>query len=76
MSVVEVRYPWNDTVVGTVPAARRRACRARPSQIAHAYKPKLTRYERQQILLRTAELLVARKEEFVPTSSRWNSACA
>ena len=32
-------------------------------KIAHAYKPKLTRYQRQQILLKTAELLVARKEE-------------
>ena len=32
-------------------------------RIAHDYKPKLTRYQRQQILLKTAELLVARKEE-------------
>src|SRR3546814_7763838 len=32
-------------------------------EIAAAYEPKLTRYERQQILLKAAELLVARREE-------------
>jgi acyl-CoA reductase-like NAD-dependent aldehyde dehydrogenase len=31
---------------------------------AKAFKPKLTRYERQRILQRTAELLRGRKEEF------------
>ena len=31
---------------------------------AKAYKSKLTRYERQQILLRTAEMLARRKEQF------------
>ena len=34
-----------------------RARSPRLSRSAHAYKPKLTRYERQQILLKTAELL-------------------
>ena len=60
--VVEVRYPWNDTVVGTVPAGGAEHAR-RAFEIAAAYKPKLTRYERQRILLKTAELLNARKEE-------------
>ena len=32
-------------------------------EIAAGYKSKLTRYERQKILLKTAELLNARKEE-------------
>lgn len=59
---IEVRYPWNDTVVGTVPAGR--AEHARDAfAIAAAYQPKLTRYERQKILLATAEALAARKEE-------------
>ena len=60
--VVEVRYPWDDTVVGTVPAGGAEHAR-RAFAIAAAYEPKLTRYERQRILLRTAELIVARKDE-------------
>ena len=60
--VVEVRYPWNDTVAGTVPAGGAEHAR-RAFDIAANYKSKLTRYERQKILLRTAELLNARKEE-------------
>lgn len=60
--VVEVRYPWNDTVIGTVPAGGAEHARE-ALRIAAAYQPKLTRYERQRILLRTAELLNARKEE-------------
>jgi putative phosphonoacetaldehyde dehydrogenase len=60
--VVEVRYPWNDTVIGTVPAGGAEHARE-AFRIAAAYQPKLTRYERQRILLRTAELLNARKEE-------------
>jgi putative phosphonoacetaldehyde dehydrogenase len=60
--VVEVRYPYTDEVIGTVPAGG--AAYAREAfEIAARYQPKLTRYERQQILLRTAELLVARRDE-------------
>lgn len=61
-SVLEVRYPWNDTVVGTVPAGGAEHAR-RAFEIAAAYEPKLTRYERQRILLNTAELLNSRKNE-------------
>jgi putative phosphonoacetaldehyde dehydrogenase len=60
--VVEVRYPWNDTVVGTVPAGGAEHAK-KAFEIAAGYKSKLTRYDRQKILLRTAELLNARKEE-------------
>lgn len=60
--VIEVHYPYTDEVIGTVPAGT--AAHAREAfEIAAAYQPKLTRYERQRILLKTAELLVARKEE-------------
>lgn len=59
---IEVRYPWNDTVVGTVPAGRAEHARE-AFAVAAAYQPKLTRYERQKILLATAEALAARKEE-------------
>ncbi len=59
---VEVFNPYDGSLVGTVPNAD-------PSHIAEAfqnsqdYKPNLTRYERQQILMKTAELLVERKHE-------------
>lgn len=58
--VIEVRYPYTDEVIGTVPAGG--ATHAREAfDIAARYTPKLTRYERQQILFRTAELLVSRR---------------
>jgi putative phosphonoacetaldehyde dehydrogenase len=60
---IEVFNPYNNAVVGTVPAARPEHVRAAFAKAA-AFKPKLTRYERQQILLRTAELLRDRKEDF------------
>ena len=59
---LEVRFPWDNRLVGTVPRATPDLV-AQAFRIAHAYKPKLTRYQRQQILLKTADLLVARKEE-------------
>ncbi|MDF8356948.1 phosphonoacetaldehyde dehydrogenase [Ensifer adhaerens] len=59
---IEVRYPFNDAVIGTVPAGSAEHAR-KAFEIAAAYQPKLTRYERQRILLKAADLLVARKEE-------------
>ncbi len=60
--VIEVRYPYTDDVIGTVPAGIDEHARE-AFAIAAAYEPRLTRYERQQILFKTAEILVARKEE-------------
>lgn len=59
--VIEVRYPWDDTVAGTVPAGGTEHAR-RAFAIAAGYQPKLTRYERQRILIRTAELIDARRD--------------
>lgn len=59
---LNVHYPYNDAVVGTVPAGNAEHAR-RAFDIAANSTPKLTRYERQKILLKTAELLNARKEE-------------
>lgn len=59
---LNVHYPYTDAVVGTVPAGNAEHAR-RAFEIAATYKPKLTRYERQKILLKTAELLDSRKEE-------------
>ena len=60
--VIEVRYPYTDEVIGTVPAGDASHA-ARAFEIAAAYKPTLTRYERQQILFRAAELIRERREE-------------
>lgn len=61
-AVVEVRYPYTNEVIGTVPAGRAEHA-SRAFEIAASYKPKLTRYKRQQILFRAAELIHARKEQ-------------
>lgn len=60
--VIEVRYPYTDEVIGTVPAGDASHA-ARAFEIAANYAPKLTRYERQQILFRAAELIRERREE-------------
>ena len=60
--VIEVHYPYTDEVIGTVPAGKAEHARE-AFEIAASYQPKLTRYERQQILFRTAELLTARTDE-------------
>ena len=59
---IEVINPWDNSVVGTVPCATREDI-VRAFDIAAAYTPSLTRYERQQILLRTAEILTSRRDE-------------
>ncbi len=61
-ATLNVHYPYTDTVIGTVPAGNAEHAR-RAFEIAASYQPKLTRYERQRILLRTAELLDGRKDE-------------
>ena len=60
--VIEVRYPYTDEVIGTVPAGDASHA-ARAFEIAANYTPTLTRYERQQILFRAAELIRERREE-------------
>jgi putative phosphonoacetaldehyde dehydrogenase len=61
-ALINVHYPYTDAVIGTVPAGRAEHAR-QAFDIAANYKSKLTRYERQQILFRTAEALAARKDE-------------
>ncbi|MGJ8584060.1 MAG: phosphonoacetaldehyde dehydrogenase [Marinosulfonomonas sp.] len=60
--VVEVLYPYTEEVIGTVPAGQAEHAR-RAFEIAAAYKPSLTRYERQQILFRAGELIKERRED-------------
>ncbi len=62
---VEVRYPYTDEVIGSVPAGTAEHARE-AFEIAANYKPTLTRYERQRILLNVAEIINDRKEELAP----------
>ncbi|WP_407169973.1 phosphonoacetaldehyde dehydrogenase [Bradyrhizobium sp. ORS 111] len=71
---VEVFNPYTNKVVGTVPAARPEHVRGAFAK-AKAFKPKLTRYERQRILLRTAEILAGRKEEFARLITAESGLC-
>ena len=72
--VVEVFNPWDNSVVGTVPAARPEHVRDAFSK-ARAFKPKLTRYERQQILQKTAETLRDRREDFARLITAESGLC-
>jgi phosphonoacetaldehyde dehydrogenase len=73
-SQIEVLNPYNGAVVGTVPAARPEHVREAFAK-AKAFKPKLTRYERQQILMKTADLLAARREEFARIITAESGLC-
>ncbi len=59
--VVEVRYPYTNDVIGTVPAGNSEHARE-AFEVAANYRPTLTRYERQQILFKAAELIRERRE--------------
>jgi len=60
--VIDVKYPYTGDVIGTVPAGTSEHAK-QALEIAANYTPNLTRYERQKILLNTAEELVKRKEQ-------------
>ncbi|MCF6321203.1 MAG: phosphonoacetaldehyde dehydrogenase [Rhizobiaceae bacterium] len=59
--IIEVTYPYSGEVVGSVPAGRAQHA-ARAFDIAAGYKPSLSRYERQQILFRAAELIRQKRD--------------
>lgn len=61
-AIIEVRYPYTNEVIGTVPAGTADHAK-RAFEIAANYRPRLTRYERQQILFKTAELIRERRDE-------------
>jgi putative phosphonoacetaldehyde dehydrogenase len=62
---VPVHYPWTNEVIGSVPAGTAEHARE-AFAIAAAYEPRLTRYERQTILLNTARIISERKAELAP----------
>jgi aldehyde dehydrogenase (NAD+) len=59
--VIEVRNPYTKAIVGTVPKATIADVR-RAFSIARSYRAKLTRFDRAQIMYRTAELIRSRAE--------------
>lgn len=63
--VIEVKYPFTNEVVGTVPAGTAEHA-SKAFKIAADYKPSLSRYERSQILQRTGEL-IAEKQAYLAT---------
>lgn len=62
---IPVEYPYTGEVIGSVPAGTAEHARE-AFAIAAAYKPSLTRYERQKILLNTARIIDERKAELAP----------
>jgi len=60
--VIDVLNPYTNETVGTVPRASREQV-SDAFTVANDFKPDLTRYERQKILMTTAEKLIERKDE-------------
>ena len=61
-AVIEVRYPYTNEVVGTVPAGTAEHAR-RAFESAGNYRAKLTRHERSRILRRAGELIGERRDD-------------
>lgn len=59
--VIEVQNPYTGEVVGTVPKADVSDVR-KALELAKAYRPKLSRYERSNILMKAAEIVVSQTE--------------
>ncbi|MCA3645165.1 MAG: phosphonoacetaldehyde dehydrogenase [Methylobacterium sp.] len=72
--VIEVKNPFDGSLVGSVPMARPEHVRE-AFRKAKDFKPKLSRYERQQILQKTAQLLADRREEFARLISAESGLC-
>jgi len=59
--VIEVRYPYTNEVIATVPKATVEDVR-RALRIARQYKSRLTRYDRYKILMRAGEIIASRRD--------------
>lgn len=71
---IDVLNPYTGAVAGTVPAARPEQVREAFAK-AKSFKPKLTRYERQRILMATAEKLAARRDEIARVITAESGLC-
>src|SRR5215470_13023888 len=72
--VIEVRNPWNGTLVGTVPKGTVTEVR-RAFAAARAFRSPLSRHERSVILARTAERLASRREEIADLITAESGLC-
>jgi len=71
---IDVVNPYTNEVVATVPAADPRQV-AEAFKIGNAYKSKLSKYDRQKILLRTAESLAKRRDEIARLITAESGLC-
>jgi phosphonoacetaldehyde dehydrogenase len=71
---VEVLNPYTGDVVATVPAASPKQV-AEAFRNANAYQPKLSRYDRQKILMKTADILANRREEIALVITAESGLC-
>jgi len=73
-AVIDVRDPFSGMVVGTVPAGRPEHVRDALA-IGHGYRSKLTRFERQRILLRAAERIAAQRQDLADLITAESGLC-
>ncbi len=73
-SELVVRSPYSGEIAGTVALADA-ACVEAAIVAALTERPKLSRFERHQILLRAGELLAGRKEQFAATITSESGLC-
>lgn len=71
---IEVRNPYNDAVVGTVPKATLQQVRE-TFEIAKAFQPTLSRFDRANILNRAADLVRARTPEIAALITAESGLC-
>jgi phosphonoacetaldehyde dehydrogenase len=71
---IEVRNPYTGAVVSTVAAASP-AQVAEAFRVGHGYTSKLTRYDRQKILMTTAEILAKRRLEIANLITAESGLC-
>ncbi|MCU0773115.1 MAG: phosphonoacetaldehyde dehydrogenase [Ideonella sp.] len=72
--VIEVHDPYTDSVVGSVPMMTAGQVRA-AIEVAHAFRPRLTRYERSSLLLRAAERVRAETEAIAALITAESGLC-
>lgn len=72
--VIEVLNPYTGACVGSVPKATVADVR-RAFEIARAYRPRLSRYQRCEILRRAADSVVARAEEIADLITAESGLC-
>lgn len=73
-SRIEVRNPWNNSLVGSVPKASVAEVKAAFATAAR-YQAKLSRHERSQVLRKTADALVTRREEIANLITAESGLC-